>query len=421
MSSTAANSAPTGAAATEESSTNGRGSAWPSMSSPPSSSSDLDDNGEVVSVPAIMNYVSSATGVISTRRDLSGSDSPLEGAEWSPTVVRVHNARRHEGKLALDENGFERRRSELASGLGGGDHPMVDFLDQDDVTGRYYPLCERLVADALQSSEAVRGGETAKKKSGRVVVRAFDHNVRSSSSAAPPIKNKRGTEEVQNPAGLVHADYTAISAPRRLEQLSLPPKRNDVLLGKKGGENPDAAADADADNNPTTPPMMDPVMVKEAIDGKRRFAIINVWRNIQPEPVRRFPLACIDAGTVRAADLRTFQIHYADRVGENYFACHPENKGDGGGAAGEGRAGHRWYYYPDLEIDEVLILKQWDSAGGIAAGRDRDGGDGSGGSKSSTFTVHSAFDDPTSSPDAPARTSIEVRCAVIWEEEEEEE
>ena len=132
--------------------------------------------------------------------------------------------------------------------------------------------------------------------------------------------------------------------------------------------------------------------------GKRRFAFVNVWRNIAKEPVQQMPLACIDATTVdTATDLRTFQIHYADRVGENYFCC-PSPQ-------------HAWCYFPQMTRNEVLLLKQWDSCGDVARGNDVD-------RVLSTMTVHSAFMDPTSPPDAPPRESMEVRCVVIWDEEE---
>ena len=47
-------------------------------------------------------------------------------------------------------------------------------------------------------------------------------------------------------------------------------------------------------------------------------------------------------------DLVVFEIHYADRIGENYFAKHAD--------------AHRWYFYPALTRDEALLIKQWDSA-----------------------------------------------------------
>jgi hypothetical protein len=60
--------------------------------------------------------------------------------------------------------------------------------------------------------------------------------------------------------------------------------------------------------------------------------------------------------------------------------------------------GHRWFYFPRLERNEVILLKCYDSK---EDGRAR-------------FTAHSAFDDPTSPRDAAPRERIEVRALAFW-------
>ena len=75
---------------------------------------------------------------------------------------------------------------------------------------------------------------------------------------------------------------------------------------------------------------------------------------------------------------------YHDRVGEVYaVAFNPA---------------HRWFYFPHLQRNEVLLLKGFDSAND---GRAR-------------FTAHSAFEDPTTPPGAPARESIETRTLIFF-------
>ena len=182
---------------------------------------------------------------------------------------------------------------------------------------------------------------------------AFDHNVRCEEGKASGRKLKGGSN-VQAPAGLVHGDYTAVSAPRRLAQLSEAPKTNDAL----------------------NKPPLDGVHV-----AGRRFAFINVWRPISE--VKSTPLACCDAATVRDDDLLTFKIYYEDRVGENYFARH--------------HPAHKWYYFPRMKREEALLIQQWDSS-----------------DEAAKFALHSAFADPASPPDAPARESIEVRLVVVY-------
>ena len=363
-------------AMTSSTTTSGRGSgssSWPSMQNP-SLEMFLDRPN---SVPAVMNYVSNDTTEISTRRDAGGSDSTLIGAKWKPTTVEVANARlgvveRATEGLTLDRNGFELSPSQLPE--------EMDFLDQDQVATKYYPFCEQIVQTALQS-------QTSTGSTPIVGVFAFDHNVRSKRKTGAIKSASKSEAQIQNPAGIVHADYTRVSAPKRLHDLSKSPKLNDVLRPKLLAENRES--------------LLDPKMVQEALDGKRRYAFINVWRSIDPSnPVKDCPLACIDASTATLSDTRVFKIHYADRVGENYFVC-PSSKQQ-----------HKWYYYPDMTIDEVLLLKQWDSLGGIANGSDRDGN-----SQPSTFTIHSAFIDPTCTTDSTPRISIEVRCIVLWDKE----
>lgn len=375
----------------------GRGSgssAWPSMKiAPPDHLTDFCNRGEIRSVPAVMNYVSPETVEISTRRDTGGSDSTLVGATWDPTVVRVANARHGVGgdgsKLSLDTNGFELWSSQV--------QPIellkeIDYLDQDQVVDKYYPSCEHIVTAALQSQSSHPSPRIAG-------VYAFDHNVRckekfSCGTIKPASQSKDAdiAPQIQQPAGIVHADYTRTSAPKRLDDLSKPPKLNDVLRPKLLAEKRAS--------------LLEPGMIQEALDGKRRFAFINVWRNIDAEnPVKDCPLACVDASTTSMDHLRVFKIHYVDRVGENYFVCPSANHS-------EQSRQHDWYYYPDMTMNEALLLKQWDSNGGIAKGYDVDNIK----SHLSTFTVHSAFLDP-SCPDVPPRRSIEVRCVVVWEAE----
>eukprot|EP00584_Thalassiosira_punctigera_P005549 CAMPEP_0172528860 /NCGR_PEP_ID=MMETSP1067-20121228/3095_1 /TAXON_ID=265564 ORGANISM="Thalassiosira punctigera, Strain Tpunct2005C2" /NCGR_SAMPLE_ID=MMETSP1067 /ASSEMBLY_ACC=CAM_ASM_000444 /LENGTH=454 /DNA_ID=CAMNT_0013312827 /DNA_START=448 /DNA_END=1813 /DNA_ORIENTATION=- len=341
----------------------GASSSWPAMRRPPAAATnDEDDDGSAAreSAPAVMNYVSPETTEISTRRDLGGSDDSLVGAIWNPTLVRVANARLlGENGMTLDANGFELRTSTEREGA---TLRKISFVSQDSVVDEYYPTCERLVADAIAS----RGSADAPSPP-VACVRAFDHNVRSSDVAsvgeiapARAIEHEGGgsgrgpaAPRVQNPAGLVHADYTRSSAPRRLRDLSDPPKMNDVLRPRLAAENRTS--------------LLDPAVVREALEGRRRYSFVNVWRSIDAEgPVRNPPLACVDAATASVDDLRTFKIHYVDRVGENYFVCPPPGSHSPPASSSSDRE-HSWYFYPDMTMQEALLLKQWDSAGGVAA------------------------------------------------------
>jgi hypothetical protein len=311
------------------------------------------------------NYLAASTepslyrnGRVFTRRNRDGSDSGRQGLVLESVSVPVLDAR----QLAcrLERNGFEQRVRPLRD-------PKPDFLRHQPVVQQYYPECAELVREVT----------------GAAHVFPFDHNVRSAQG-----KDRRtrieGGQEVQPPAQIVHGDYTLTSAPQRLRDLASPPGANDTLR----------------EFLPHGESLIPPKLVERVLAEGGRFAIINVWRNIADTPVALYPLAMCDAQTVDPADLVVFEIHYGDRIGENYFA--------------RAAARHRWYFYPALTRDEVVLIKQWDSAGPLARSQ---GGrsDASNADNSCTFSFHSAFVDPEAAPDAPDRWSIEVRCMVIYE------
>lgn len=299
-------------------------------------------------------------GKVYTKRDTDGSDSKFIGVDLVKHDMTVHDARTLTGQdqPTLESNGFELMNRPLAN-------PGLDFMNHEQVVKEYYPQCEQLVREA----------------SGARVVAAFDHNVRSAAGKKTQ-KRIEGGQQVQGPAHLVHGDYTLTSTPDRLRQLTRPPSSNDTYRS--------ALAEGET--------LMDAAEVEEAI-ANGRFGIINVWRNIADTPVAVNPLALCDAACVKPEDLVVFEIHYAERIGENYFAKHSD--------------GHRWYFYPAMTRDEALLIKQWDSAGRMARtkGAESDPEDGS---DPCTFSFHSAFENPATPADAPDRWSIEVRCAVIW-------
>ena len=116
---------------------------------------------------------------------------------------------------------------------------------------------------------------------------------------------------------------------------------------------------------------------------RERFAVINVWRPIRG-PVLSTPLAVCDARSLRQEDFVPTALRYSDRSGEVYsVAFRPE---------------HHWYFFSRMQRNEAMLLKCYDSSDD---GRAR-------------FTAHSAFDDPTTPEDAPARESIEVRTLAFF-------
>lgn len=172
-------------------------------------------------------------------------------------------------------------------------------------------------------------------------VEIFDDTRRTSS-----LEQQR-QRKIREPANIVHNDYTAASGPRRLSDFFS-----------------DSPAEA------------------EALQ-QRRFSIINVWRSIAA-PVIDQPLTLCDATSVHERDLVAVERRAEERVGELQVALHDPQQ--------------RWYYYPRMTRDEVLVFKTFDAA---LDGRAR-------------FTLHTAFRNPDAPVDASPRESLESRCLVFF-------
>jgi hypothetical protein len=117
---------------------------------------------------------------------------------------------------------------------------------------------------------------------------------------------------------------------------------------------------------------------------RRRFAIVQVWRPIR-HPVESFPLALCDSRSVSPKDFVISERRYPNRVGQTYAVTYnPE---------------HQWYWFPRMRRDEALIFKVFES---LKDGRAR-------------WTAHTAFDDPTTPPNARPRESIEIRTLAFFD------
>jgi hypothetical protein len=116
---------------------------------------------------------------------------------------------------------------------------------------------------------------------------------------------------------------------------------------------------------------------------QRRFAIVQVWRPIRL-PVESSPLAICDARSVSTEDFVISERRYPNRVGQTYAITYNPN--------------HKWFWFPRMRRDEAIVFKVFDS---LKDGRAR-------------WTAHTAFDDPTSPPNARPRESIEIRTLAFF-------
>lgn len=178
-----------------------------------------------------------------------------------------------------------------------------------------------------------------KAQSGARRVLVFDHTLRTAD------ESRLAERWIRGPVHSAHNDYTERSAPQRVRDF-LPADEAEEML-------------------------------------TRRFGIVQTWRPIN-RPIESEPLALIDGKTIPKVGFIAYQRRYRDRTGETYhIAYSPE---------------HRWYYFPLMARDEVIVFKVFDTdpKAGVP------------------FTAHSAFDDPTSPPNANIRESIEMRALVFY-------
>lgn len=123
------------------------------------------------------------------------------------------------------------------------------------------------------------------------------------------------------------------------------------------------------------------------LDDFGRWAMYNVWRAVTPPP-QDFPLAVCDARTIDPADEITVTAITAMRgVGELAFPT----------AGYLANAAHRWCWFRDMQVDEVLVFKTHDTDPDRAH-----------------RVAHTAFTDPSCPPVEVTRASVEIRALALF-------
>ena len=146
-------------------------------------------------------------------------------------------------------------------------------------------------------AEFVRGSVGAQ----RVLV--FDHTIRSKVNTEQQTAEHSTTQRA--PVMVVHCDYTPASGPMRVRQLM--PEEADELL-------------------------------------KRRVAFYNFWKPLKRR-VEEKPLAMCDVTSAAQDDMLKMALRYRERAGEIFVMRHS--------------ASHRWWYFPKMLPENVLLLKTY--------------------------------------------------------------
>jgi hypothetical protein len=215
-----------------------------------------------------------------------------------------------------------------------------------DSNGFAFQRQETAVTDFLDPSqiESVYNPEVEKivaAATGASRVLVFDHTLRVAD------EDTRTSHKLREPVHVVHNDYTDLSAPQRIRDL-LPADEAEAAL-------------------------------------KKRYVYVNVWRSIKGT-VEEIPLGICDAQSLVEDDMILMDLKYKDRVGEIHRTRYSPD--------------HRWVYFPQMQPDELILLKCYDTE---LDGRAR-------------WTAHTAFEDPTSPANAARRQSIETRTIAFYDD-----
>jgi hypothetical protein len=248
----------------------------------------------------------------------------------------------------IAEMGESNRRDEVP------DHRTVPIYDARSVAdqltldsnGFAFQRQETAVTDFLDSSqiESIYNPEVEKivaAATGASRVLVFDHTLRVAD------EDTRTSHKLREPVHVVHNDYTDLSAPQRIRDL-LPADEAAAAL-------------------------------------KKRYVYVNVWRSIKGT-VEEIPLGICDAQSLVEDDMILMDLKYKDRVGEIHRTRYSPD--------------HRWVYFPQMQPDELILLKCYDTE---LDGRAR-------------WTAHTAFEDPTSPANAARRQSIETRTIAFYDD-----
>ncbi|KAF2158299.1 hypothetical protein M409DRAFT_31179 [Zasmidium cellare ATCC 36951] len=244
-------------------------------------------------------------------------------ADYERPRVKVSSMRGKEDDFSLQDQGFQ--VSTLHT-------KCTNFHDPETVKQTFYPEVVALL----------------KKVAGAKFVRPYDHTLRyqteADSLAAPPDNT---TADIHGPARIVHVDDTPKNAHRMKEE-----DLSEVELAQWGGV---------------------------------PFAIMNVWKPLKP--VRRDPLALIDARTICNDDRLAQPLPAPDTFG-----------GDWEVFLLRWNTSHKWWYLQAQETHEALVFKMYDS-------REEDGFMGA---------AHVSVEEPGTEHIREARESIEVRSLVFF-------
>ena len=286
--------------------------------------------------PALIRYLGEGDYV--TRRYVS-QGAEMNTGDYFDYRCEVRDGMTIRDHFTLDVHGFV---------LGKHRSSIADFHDRPAVDAAYLAEVEELVTRLSGASRTAAQGW--------MIRTSADLSAR----AKQKVEGYKHSGGIQPPAGEAHVDYNEITGRR-------------------------AAARVYADRFPDGP-------------GYKRYICFSLWRTFSPGP-QDWPLAVCDGRTVCDEETASNTLFVVDEFPTGDALTAPVEGEDQMIAATifRHRERHRWWYFSNMQTDDVLLFKFQDSDHSVT-----------------WRCPHTAFHD-TSLPDAQTRESIEVRCIAFFE------
>lgn len=302
---------------------------------PPVHQADKVEDG-MRAAPALIRYLGDGDYV--TRRYVS-QGVEMNTGEYFDHEVMVRDGMPIRDHFALDTHGFMIGKSPTA---------VRDFADKASVEALYCNEVERAVR-AITGASFVTAQGWMIRTSGDLSARA-----------AEKVSGYQHSGGIQPPAGEAHIDYNP-------------------LTGERAGER------VYRERRPDGP-------------GYKRHICFSFWRTFSPGP-QDWPLAVMDGRSIAGDEMGNNTLFVVDEIPTGEALSAPVEGEDQMIAASilRYRPQHRWWYFSNMALDDVLLFKFYDSDHSVT-----------------WRCPHTAFHD-TSLPDTKIRSSIEVRGVAFFE------
>ena len=286
-------------------------------------------------------------------------------ASMKPTRVQIHNARRLNNQSLSTTGWF------LFKYL-----PKVkDWYNDGKVVKEYYNDLEHVLEDLTGCDKAIVAGHFARDVSSDEIVEASRGYI-----------DKLGTGGFSGGSITVaHNDFT--------------PGYKSLLINYLTGGDLAVENGIQAFKDPKE---LNPHGLSETELEDSRIMVVNIWRGTDRYPLQGKVLALCDKSTIGTSDL------FPSNFGENNVGSSTKDsefsneiKAVNEYYMAKENPQHRWYYFPDMKMDENIILRTYDS------------------SEENLAPCHCAFEDESTIKFAKPRRSCEARVILVFKKKQE--